>query len=203
MKLDYVDIFYHHRPDPDTPIEETMEALSDIVRSGKALYVGISNYDSEGTRRAAEILRANHTPLLINQVRYSMLDRWTEEDGLQDTCEEVGAGMICFSPLAQGVLTDRYLQGVPEDSRAKKNFFLHEDSLTPELMEKVRKLNEIASGRGQTLAEMALAWILRRDRVTSVLVGASRPEQILTNVKFLDKLDFTEDELSEIDKVLG
>ncbi len=203
MKLDYVDIFYHHRPDPDTPIEETMEALSDIVRSGKALYVGISNYDSEGTRRAAEILRANHTPLLINQVRYSMLDRWTEEDGLQDTCEEVGAGMICFSPLAQGVLTDRYLQGVPDDSRAKKNFFLHEDSLTPELMEKVRKLNEIASGRGQTLAEMALAWILRRDRVTSVLVGASRPEQILTNVKFLDKLDFTEDELSEIDKVLG
>ncbi|MBQ9808242.1 MAG: aldo/keto reductase [Ruminococcus sp.] len=202
MGLDYVDIFYHHRPDPETPLEETMEALSDIVRSGKALYAGISNYNSEDTRKAAEILRANHTPLLLNQVNYNMLDRWTEEDGLQDTCEEVGAGMICFSPLAQGVLTDRYLKGIPEDSRAKRNFFLHESSLTPELLDKVSRLNDIAAGRGQTLAEMSLAWILRRERVTSVLIGASRPEQILTNVKFLRNLEFTDDELAEIDSIL-
>lgn len=202
MKLDYVDIFYHHRPDPDTPLEETMEALSDIVRSGKALYVGISNYNSEQTRKAAKILKANHTPLLLNQVSYSMLNRWTEDDNLQETCREVGAGMICFSPLAQGVLTDRYLNGVPEDSRAKKSIFLHEDSLTPELLDKVNKLNSLASERGQTLAEMALAWILRKDKVTSVLIGASRPEQILTNVKFLDKLDFSDGELDRIDEIL-
>ncbi len=202
MGLDYVDIFYHHRPDPETPLEETMEALSDIVRSGKALYVGISNYNSADTRRAAAILKDNHTPLLINQVRYNMLDRWTEEDGLQDTLAEVGAGMIVFSPLAQGVLTDRYLEGVPEDSRAKRNHFLHEDSITPELREKVRLLNDIAANRGQTLAEMALAWNLRGDRVTSVLVGASRPSQILDNCQFIQKLDFTSDELSAIEDIL-
>lgn len=202
MNLDYVDIFYHHRPDPDTPLEETMEALSDIVRSGKVLYVGISNYNSEQTRKAAAILKENHTPLLINQVSYSMLNRWTENDGLQDTCRELGAGVICFSPLAQGVLTDRYLNGIPEDSRAKKSVFLSEKSITPELIEKVRQLNTLASDRGQTLAEMALAWVLRNDMVTSVLIGASRPEQILDNVKLLDNMEFSEDELVLIDDIL-
>ena len=203
MHLDYVDIFYHHRPDPDTPIEETMEALSDIVRSGKALYVGISNYNSEQTKKAAKILKENHTPLLINQVVYNMFNRWTEDDKLQDTCKEVGAGMICSSPLAQGLLTDRYLNGIPEDSRAKRNHFLHEDQITPEVIDKVRKFKEIAEGRGQTLAEMALSWILRRDRVTSVLVGASRSSQILDNIKMIEHLEFTDDELDAIDKILG
>lgn len=202
MKLDYVDIFYHHRPDPDTPLEETMEALSDIVRSGKALYVGISNYNSEQTRRAAKILKENHTPLLINQIVYNMFNRWSEEDKLQETCKEVGAGMICFSPLAQGLLSDRYLNGIPEDSRAKRNHFLHEDSITPELIDKVRKLNEIAKDRGQSLAEMALSWILRKDKVTSVLVGASRPSQILDNIKMIEHLEFTSDELDAIDEIL-
>lgn len=203
MNLDYVDIFYHHRPDPDTPLEETMEALSDIVRSGKALYVGISNYNSEQTQKAAKILKENHTPLLINQVVYNMFNRWTEEDKLQENCKEVGAGMICFSPLAQGLLTDRYLNGIPEDSRAKRNVFLHEDQITPEVIDKVRKLKEIAQGRGQSLAEMALSWILRKDKVTSVLVGASRPSQILDNIKMIEHLEFTDDELGAIDKILG
>lgn len=203
MNLDYVDIFYHHRPDPDTPLEETMEALSDIVRSGKALYVGISNYNSEQTKKAAKILKENHTPLLINQVVYNMFNRWTEEDKLQENCKEVGAGMICFSPLAQGLLTDRYLNGIPEDSRAKRNVFLHEDQITPEVIDKVRKLKEIAQGRGQSLAEMALSWILRKDKVTSVLVGASRPSQILDNIKMIEHLEFTDDELGAIDKILG
>ncbi len=202
MGLDYVDIFYHHRPDPETPLEETMEALSDIVRSGKALYVGISNYNSEQTRAAARILKANHTPLLINQVVYNMLNRWTEEDGLQDTLAELGAGMIVFSPLAQGMLTDRYLNGIPEDSRARRNVFLKESSLTEELLGKIRRLDAIAKERGQSLAEMALAWNLRGDRVTSVLVGSSRPAQILDNVKFLENLSFTEDELRAIDGIL-
>ncbi len=203
MGLDYVDIFYHHRPDPETPLEETMEALSDIVRSGKALYVGISNYNSEQTRAAARILKANHTPLLINQVVYNMLNRWTEEDGLQDTLAELGAGMIVFSPLAQGMLTDRYLNGIPEDSRARRNVFLKESSLTEELLGKIRRLDAIAKERGQSLAEMALAWNLRGDRVTSVLVGSSRPAQILDNVKFLENLSFTEDELRTIDGILA
>ncbi len=202
MGLDYVDIFYHHRPDPDTPIEETMEALSDIVRSGKALYVGISNYKSEQARKAAEILKANHTPLLINQVRYNMFDRWIEKDGLTDTMKDIGAGMIVFSPLAQGLLTDRYLNGIPEDSRAKRNHFLHEDSITEEVLAKVRALNDIASARGQSLADMALAWNLREDKVTSVLIGASRPEQITDGVKFLNKMQFSEDEISKIDHIL-
>lgn len=203
MGLEYVDIFYHHRPDPDTPIEETMEALSDIVRSGKALYVGISNYKSEQARKAAEILKANHTPLLINQVRYNMFDRWIEKDGLTDTMKDIGAGMIVFSPLAQGLLTDRYLNGIPEDSRAKRNHFLHEDSITEEVLAKVRALNDIASARGQSLADMALAWNLREDKVTSVLIGASRPEQITDGVKFLKKMQFSEDEISKIDRILG
>ncbi|WP_310603297.1 aldo/keto reductase, partial [Anaerosporobacter sp.] len=164
MKLDYVDIFYHHRFDTETPLEETMGALSDIVRQGKALYVGISNYNSERTKKAAEILKANGTPLLINQVNYNMMDRWVEEDNLLDTLDEVGAGSIIFSPLAQGVLTDKYLHGIPEGSRATRNWFLHEDSITAEVVAKVSKLNEVAQGRGQTLAQMALSWVLR-DRV--------------------------------------
>ncbi len=203
MGLDYVDIFYHHRFDPNTPLEETMEALSDIVRSGKALYVGISNYNSEQARKAAEILKANHTPLLINQICYNMMNRWSEADHLQETMKELGAGMIVFSPLAQGVLTDRYLNGIPEDSRAKRNYFLHEDSITEEVLAKVRKLNEMAKGRGQSLADMALAWNLREDKVTSVLIGASRPEQILDNVRFLKNMEFTRDELNEIDRILS
>ncbi len=202
MGLDYVDIFYHHRPDPDTPLEETMEALSDIVRSGKALYVGISNYNSEQAKKAAAILKENHTPLLINQVRYNMLNRSIEEDNLPDTMEELGAGIIVFSPLAQGMLTDRYLNGIPEDSRAKRNHFLHEDSITEELLEKVKKLNSLAAERNQTLAEMALAWNLKRDRVTSVLIGSSRPSQILDNVKFIQNLEFTDEELAKIDEIL-
>jgi L-glyceraldehyde 3-phosphate reductase len=201
MKLDYVDIFYHHRFDPETPLEETMGALSDIVRQGKALYVGISNYNSEQTKRAAEILKANKTPLFINQVSYSMMNRFIEDDHLLDTLDEVGAGCICFSPLAQGVLTDKYLHGIPAGSRASRNYFLHEDSITPELIAKVTKLNEVAMGRGQTLAQMALSWVLR-DRVTTVLIGASRVEQIKDNIGIVDKLDFTEEELGMIEDIL-
>ena len=203
MKLDYVDIFYHHRPDPDTPLEETMGALSDIVKQGKALYVGLSNYHAEETKKAAAILKSNGTPLLIHQPRYSMLDRWVEEDGLLDTLEEVGAGCICFSPLAQGVLTNKYLHGIPAGSRATKNHFLKESSITDELIHKVSKLNEIAQDRGQTLAEMALSWVLRKDRVTTVLIGASRTEQIEDNVKIVENLNFTEDELQSIEQILA
>ena len=202
MKLGYVDIFYHHRPDYDTPLEETAQALSDIVRSGKALYVGISNYDSIQTRRIAEILRENHTPLLINQVRYSMLDRHIERDMIPETCRDVGAGVICFSPLAQGVLSDRYLDGIPGDSRAAKNRFLRGDSITPELLSKVRALGKLADARGQTLAAMALSWILRRHEVTSVLVGASRPEQIKANLAAAGGAPFSEEELLKIDEIL-
>ena len=203
MNLDYVDIFYHHRPDPDTPLEETMGALSDIVKQGKALYVGISNYKSAETKKAAEILKANGTPLLIHQPSYSMLNRWVEEDGLLDTLEEVGAGCICFSPLAQGVLTNKYLHGIPAGSRATKNIFLKENSLTPELIEKVSLLNAIAENRGQTLAEMALSWVLRKDRVTTVLIGASKVEQIEDNVKIVEKLNFSDTELDAIEKILA
>ncbi len=202
MQLDYVDIFYHHRPDPETPLEETMVALSDIVHQGKALYVGISNYNSEQTRKAAELLKENGTPLLIHQPSYSMLNRWVETDGLLDTLKEIGAGCICFSPLAQGVLTNKYLHGIPEGSRARRNHFLKESNLTPELIAKVSKLNDIAAGRGQTLAEMALSWVLRKNRVTTVLIGASRVEQISDNVKIIKKLQFTEEELSWIDNIL-
>jgi L-glyceraldehyde 3-phosphate reductase len=202
MNLDYVDIFYHHRPDPDTPLEETMGALSDIVKQGKALYVGLSNYKSAETRKAAEILKANNTPLLIHQPSYSMFNRWVEEDGLLDTLEEVGAGCICFSPLAQGVLTDKYLHGIPEGSRATRNHFLKSSAITPEVLNKVTLLNEIAAGRGQTLAQLALSWVLRKDRVTTVLIGASKVEQIEDNVQIIDKLDFTEDELKAIESIL-
>lgn len=203
MKLDYVDIFYHHRPDPETPLEETMGALSDIVHQGKALYVGISNYNAAQTREAAKILKANGTPLLIHQPRYSMLDRWVEEDGLLDTLEEIGAGCICFSPLAQGVLTDKYLHGIPEGSRATRNHFLKESNITPELVAKVSRLNDLAGQRGQTLAEMALSWVLRKDRVTTVLIGASRVEQIDDNVKIIEKLHFSDEELLLIEKILA
>ncbi len=202
MKLDYVDIFYHHRADPDTPLEETMGALSDIVRQGKALYVGLSNYDSEGLREAAAILKENKTPLLIVQPFYNMLDRWAETSGLLDTAKDVGAGVICFSPLAQGVLTDRYLDGIPKDSRAARNHFLKENSITENKVNTVRKLQEVASDRGQTIAELALSWNLRKDKVTSVLIGASRKEQIIDNVKIVEHLDFTDDELSAIENIL-
>lgn len=202
MGLDYVDIFYHHRPDPETPLEETMQALTDIVKSGKALYVGISNYKSEDMKKAAKMLRENKTPLLINQVRYSMLDRWVEEDGLRETAEEVGSGIICFSPLAQGLLSDRYLNGIPEGSRAKRNHFLKETNITEELVEKLKALSEIARKRGQTLAEMALSWVMRDERITSVLIGASSKEQILENCKFIERMDFEEEELKEIEGYL-
>lgn len=202
MKLDYVDIFYHHRPDPETPLEETMGALSDIVHQGKALYVGISNYNSEQTKKAAKLLKENGTPLLIHQPSYSMLNRWIEADGLLDTLEKVGAGCICFSPLAQGVLTNKYLHGIPAGSRAARNYFLKESNITQELIAKVSKLNDLAENRGQTLAEMALSWVLRKNRVTTVLIGASRVEQISDNVKIIEKLNFTEDELASIDKIL-
>ncbi|RRR96479.1 L-glyceraldehyde 3-phosphate reductase [Glycomyces terrestris] len=199
LGLDYVDVFYHHRPDPDTPLEETMGALDAIVRSGKALYVGVSNYTSEQVRAAAAILRDLGTPLLIDQPRYSMFDRRIEEDGLLDALEEVGAGCIVFSPLEQGVLTDRYLKGVPADSRAKTSHFLNEDSLDEQTMSKVKALNEIAAARGQSLAQTALAWALRDERMTSVIIGASSVRQLEDNVAATANLDFTADELAAID----
>ena len=202
MKLDYVDIFYHHRPDPETPIEESMGALSDIVRQGKALYVGISNYRSEDTKKAIEILKNNGTPLLIHQPRYSMFDRWVEDDGLLDVLEENGVGSMCFSPLAQGLLTDRYLNGIPSDSRAARNHFLKSERITPELIKKIEKLNEIAKERNQSLAQMALSWVLRKDRVTSVLIGASRVEQLEDNMKMLNNMEFSDEELAKIDEIL-
>lgn len=202
LNLDYVDIFYHHRPDPDTPLEETMNALSDIVKSGKALYVGISNYNAEQAIEAAKILQANGTPLLINQVRYNMLDRWIEKDGLLDTLTGLGAGSICFSPLAQGLLTTKYLHGIPAGSRASLNKFLHETDVTQELVAKITRLNDVAHSRGQSLAQLALSWVLRKNRVTTVLIGASSSEQILDNCGILNNLDFTDDELSLIEKIL-
>ena len=203
MKLDYVDIFYHHRPDPETPLEETMGALSDIVKQGKALYVGISNYHAKDLKKAAEILKANGTPLLITQPNYNMFDRWVEKDGLLDAAAQCGCGVICFSPLAQGMLTDRYLNGIPQDSRAARNHFLQSASITEEKLQTIRKLNEIAQGRGQSLAQMALCWVLRENKVTTVLIGASRKEQISDNVKIVEHLDFTADELAEIDRILA
>ncbi len=203
MGLDYVDIFYSHRPDPDTPLEETMGALDFIVRSGRALYAGISNYGPERTQQAAEILRSMGTPLLIHQPRYSMLDRWLE-GGLLDVLEKEGIGAIVFSPLAQGQLTDRYLEGIPEDARASKTERVW---LTPgdvqENLPKVKKLNEIAKRRGQKLSQMAIAWVLRKPQVTSALVGASSVEQLADNLASLQKLDFSPEELAEIDKILA
>jgi L-glyceraldehyde 3-phosphate reductase len=203
MKLDYVDIFYHHRPDDETPLEETMDTISDLIHQGKALYAGISNYKSEKAKEAAEILKRNRTPLLINQFRYNMFDRWSEEDGLLETLEKVGSGSITFSPLAQGLLSDKYLNGIPENSRAARNFFLKKDSITEEKIEKIRKLNGIAKERGQTLSQMALCWNLRSGGLTSVLIGAHSPEQIEENAKIVEKLTFSSDELDAIEGILG
>jgi len=197
--LDYVDIFYSHRFDPETPLEETMGALDTAVRQGKALYVGISSYSAAKTREAAELLRELGTPLLIHQPSYSMLNRWIEPD-LLDVLEQEGVGCIVFSPLAQGMLTDRYLHGIPKGSRASRNATLSPSLLTDETLEKVRALNELASQRGQSLAQMALAWTLRDPRVTSALAGASSVEQLEANVSALERLDFSDDELAEIDK---
>ena len=199
LGLDYVDIFYSHRFDPDTPLEETMGALDTAVRQGKALYVGISSYSAEKTREAAAILRDLGTPLLIHQPSYSMLNRWIE-GGLLDTLGELGAGCITFSPLAQGMLTDRYLNGIPEGSRASRPGSLSPDLLTENTLAKIRALNDIAARRGQTLAQLALAWTLRDPRVTSTLVGASSVAQLEANVGALDNLDFTDEELVEIDR---
>ena len=199
MGLDYVDIFYSHRLDPETPLEETLGALDTAVRQGKALYAGISSYSGERTLEAARILRDMGTPLLIHQPSYSLLNRWIEEDLLQVLGEE-GVGCIAFSPLAQGMLTARYLDGVPADSRAAKGVFLSEDMLTEDTMKHVRSLNEIAERRGQTLAQMAVAWVLRDPRVTSALVGASSVQQLDDTLGALEHLDFSPDELSEIDQ---
>jgi L-glyceraldehyde 3-phosphate reductase len=202
MGLDYVDIFYSHRPDPNTPLEETMGALDLIVRQGKALYVGISSYSAEQTDEAIRILNKLGTPLVIHQPSYSMMNRWIE-DGLQDVLQENGVGSIAFCPLAQGLLTNKYLSGVPTDSRAAKaTGFLQEDQVTEQAVNQVRKLNEIAAERGQSLAQMALAWVLREGRVTSALIGASRVSQIEENVAALNNLDFTQEELARIEDIL-
>jgi len=200
MGIDYVDIFYSHRRDPNTPLEETMMALDQAVRQGKALYVGISNYNAEDTKKAAEILRKLGTPLLINQPSYSMFNRWIE-DGLTDVLEEEGIGSIAFSPLAQGLLTDKYLNGIPDDSRAAKKNTSLKGNLTEENINKVRELKKIADRRGQSIAQMVLAWDLRK--VTSVIIGASRVSQIEENVRALDNLEFSDDELKEIDEILS
>lgn len=202
MGLEYVDIFYHHRPDPETPLEETMEALSQIVRSGKALYAGLSNYDGERLERATKILTELHVPFVINQNRYNIFDRTIEKNGLKEKAKELNKGIICFSPLEQGLLSDRYLKGIPEDSRVRTDGrFLKENRINEDVLAKVRALNDIAAKRGQTLAEMALAWILKDGYVTSVLVGASRPSQILDNIKAIENISFSEDELKEIDSI--
>lgn len=202
MKLDYVDLFYHHRPDASTPIEESMRALDQIVRSGKALYVGISNYSAEDTAKAAEILRSMGTPNIIHQAKYSMFERWVEA-ALLDTLENNGMGLIAFSPLAQGLLTDRYLHGIPEDSRAAKSWgFLQTDAVNQKIAV-VKQLNEIAQKRGQSLAQMAIAWLLKDKRVTSVLVGASSVAQLNDNLKALDCLAFSADELVQIEALLA
>ncbi|MFG2009838.1 L-glyceraldehyde 3-phosphate reductase [Micromonospora sp. NPDC048868] len=203
LGLDHVDIFYSHRFDPDTPLEETMGALDAVVRAGKALYVGVSNYDSAQTERAAAILRDLGTPLLVNQPSYSMLNRWTENDGLLDTLERVGAGCIAYSPLAQGLLTDRYLGGIPADSRVRTSVFLSESDLGEEKMATIRALGAIAERRGQSLAQLALAWALRDPRMTSVIIGASSVPQLEANVAALDDLDLGADELAEIERHLG
>ncbi|MBD0422798.1 L-glyceraldehyde 3-phosphate reductase [Streptomyces sp. TRM S81-3] len=203
MGLEYVDIFYSHRPDPETPLEETMGALHSAVQQGKALYAGVSNYSPEQTREAARILADLGTPLLIHQPRYSMLDRRPESEGLLDTLDELRVGSIAYSPLEQGLLTARYLDGIPEDSRAASDSpFLNSDAVTEELVGRLRTLNEIAASRGQSLAQMALAWVLREGRVTSALVGASSPEQLADSVSAIRNLHFGADELARIDEVL-
>ncbi len=201
MGLDYVDIFYHHRMDPDTPLEETMGALDQAVKSGKALYAGLSNYDGPTMAKAAAILTDLHCPFVINQNRYSIFDRTIEKNGLKDTAVRLGKGIIAFSPLAQGLLTDRYLHGIPEDSRMRTDGrFLKDNALTPERLAQITALNDLAARRGESLATMALKWILKDGAVTSVLVGASRPEQVLDDLKVLQSPDFTEEELAIIDQ---
>lgn len=200
LGLDYVDIYYHHRPDPETPIEESMQALHDIVRSGKALYVGISSYSAADTRRAHEILAELGTPLTIHQPSYSMLNRWIETDGLIDACGELGIGLIGFTPLAQGLLTGKYLNGIPDDSRAAQSGSTVNRETLEDSVAALRALNDIASARGQSLAQMALAWALRDPRMTSLTLGASRVEQLEHNVAALDNLEFSEEELAAIDK---
>ena len=204
LGLSYVDIFYHHRMDPETPLEETMEALDFIVKSGRALYAAISNYDRETAARAQAIMRELHCPLIVNQRRYSMFDRGIENDGVKAWSRENGMGIIAFSPLAQGLLTDRYLNGVPADSRiGRDGRFLNKSSLTPERLAQIRALNDMARARGQSLAQMALAWVLRDGDVCSVLIGASRPEQILDNLGALNNLTFTDEELRRVDEICG
>ena len=202
MGLDYVDIFYHHRPDPETPMEETARALDQIVRSGKALYVGVSNYSAEQTYEMAELMKSLGTPLVIHQPRYNMFERWIE-NGLQDVLDAEGMGSISFCPLAQGLLTNKYIHGIPEGSRATKSQFLTPDRIKGDIIEKVVKLNAIAENRGQSLAQMAVAWNLRGERLTCVLLGASRAAQITENVAALANLDFTDDELDAIDEILN
>ncbi|ACI19563.1 L-glyceraldehyde 3-phosphate reductase [Dictyoglomus thermophilum] len=203
MGIDYVDIFYHHRPDPETPMEETMEALYQIVRQGKALYVGISNYGPEETRLAYETLSKMGVRLIVNQILYNMFFRKPEEK-LFNVMEELGIGATIFSPLAQGLLTEKYLNGIPEDSRVRKSgIFLKESDITPEKIEKVKKLSQITKERGQSVAQLAISWILRNKVVSSVIIGASRPEQIEENVKAIYNLDFSEEELKRIDEILG
>ena len=202
MGLDYVDIFYHHRMDPNTPLEETMGALATAVQSGKALYVGLSNYDGETLKKATALLAELRVPFIINQNRYSIFDRTIEQNGLKASAAALGKGIITFSPLAQGLLTDRYLHGIPADSRVRTDGrFLNESKLTPETLAKVAALNDLAANRGQTLAEMALAWLLAQPEITSVLIGASRCEQILDNIKATQNTAFTPDELAEIDRI--
>lgn len=203
MGLEYVDIFYHHRPDPETPLEETMLALDGIVKSGKALYVGISNYNKEETEAAVKILKELKTPFIINQRSYSIFNRAIEQDGLKSYAAKNGIGIIAFCPLDQGLLTDKYLHGIPADSRIRTDGrFLQEAAITEERLIQIRKLNEIAAARGQSLAQMALSWILRDHEVTSVLIGASRPSQIVENVKMINAADFTSEELKAIDDIV-
>ncbi|MBQ4293521.1 MAG: aldo/keto reductase [Lachnospiraceae bacterium] len=202
MGLSYVDIFYHHRMDPETDLFETMEALDSIVRSGKALYVGISNYDGETMKKASAILKELHTPFIINQNRYSILDRTIERNGLKEAAREERKGIIAFSPLAQGQLSDKYLNGIPEDSRIRRDGrFLHESDITPEKVERIGKLNALAAERGQTLPQMALSWVLKDEDVTSVLIGASKSSQILENLEVIRRAPFSEEELKEIDEL--
>ena len=204
LQLDYVDIFYHHRMDPDTPLEETALALSQIVSSGKALYVGISNYDGETMKRMTEILTNLHVPFIINQNRYSIFDRTIEKNGLKAAAREKEKGIIAFSPLAQGLLTDRYLKGIPEDSRIKKDGrFLKESDVTEERLEIIKKLDRLAKERGQTLAQLALSWVLKDDDITSVLIGASRPEQVLNNVQIASQKPLGDEEIRAIDSILS
>lgn len=203
MGIEYVDIFYSHRFDPETPLEETMGALDQIVRSGKALYAGISSYNSERTRQAVAILEDLGTPCIIHQPSYNMINRWVEKDGLKDTLAELGVGSIAFTPLAQGMLTNKYLKGVPDGSRATQSKSLNPNFLSDQAIESIRKLNDIAQRRGQTLAQMAIAWVLRNGGITTALIGASRPEQVIDCVGAIENLEFSAEELAEIDRYVG